>query len=249
MSEGEVSLIVEKCCDVDNWQYYTPIVRDVFVSVAAILTVGIAWLAGKHYIKIDINGVPNKEQSRKSLDQKNEEQGSDKNVDSQEDDKKISRLEKLIAKGDAESQNSIGTMYSTGDGVDAIDYKEAREWYDKAAMQNYANAQYNIGVMYDNGHGVDVDHKEAHEWYEKAAKQGYANAQYNLAIMYFSGKGTLQSFINAHMWANLSSANGDKEAQQFRDRIATKMNNEQIIEAQKLAEKWKSENPDSVDSE
>ncbi len=36
----------------------------------------------------------------------------------------------------------------------AQDYKEAVNWYRKAALQGDVMAQYNLGVMYDDGRGV-----------------------------------------------------------------------------------------------
>jgi TPR repeat protein len=44
-------------------------------------------------------------------------------------------------------------MYANGQGV-AQDYKEAVNWYRKAAEQGDERAQYNLGVMYAIGQGV-----------------------------------------------------------------------------------------------
>ena len=47
----------------------------------------------------------------------------------------------------------------------------ARNWYEKAAVQGHANAQNSLGVLYDNGHGVAQDYGQARAWWEKAAAQ------------------------------------------------------------------------------
>ncbi len=59
-------------------------------------------------------------------------------------------------------------MYSKGRGV-AQDYKEAANWYRKAAEQGIAIAQLNLGVMYEHGQGVTQDQKIAHMWFNIAA--------------------------------------------------------------------------------
>ena len=117
-------------------------------------------------------------------------------------------------------------MYEKGLGV-SKDYKEAVEWYQKAAEQGHARArshqsnlesvlkfeecrsraqqgnvkaQNNLGWMYENGRGVAQDYKEAVKWYRKAAMQGYADAQYNLGVRYANGEGVEQDDKEAVMW-------------------------------------------------
>jgi TPR repeat protein len=67
-------------------------------------------------------------------------------------------------------------MYYHGHGVD-VNYKKAREWYEKAAEQGRAEAQYNLGVMYYHGKGVDQSDSMAMRWYAKADAQGFEGAQ------------------------------------------------------------------------
>ncbi len=84
------------------------------------------------------------------------------------------------------------------------------------------------------------DYGQARLWYEKAAAQGYANAQSNLAVLYDDGDGVPQDFVQAHKWYNLAAANGEKKAARLRDTLAEEiMTPAQIIEAQRLARKWK----------
>jgi len=89
---------------------------------------------------------------------------------------------------DANCQYNLALMYERGIGV-AKDEKEARVWYQKAAVQGNSNAQFNLGVLYENGHGGDVDFAQANHWYRKAAVQGDALAIGNLGMLYIRGDG------------------------------------------------------------
>ena len=56
------------------------------------------------------------------------------------------------------------------------DYKEAVEWYRKAAEQGFAEAQHSLGAMYANGLGVKQDFVKALKWWQSAAEQGHVDA-------------------------------------------------------------------------
>lgn len=79
-------------------------------------------------------------------------------------------------------------MYTVGLGVDK-DYKQAKNWYEKAALQQDAYAQFVLGYLYQNGFGVSQDYKKAREWYEKSANLGDLGALNNLAQIYEKGYG------------------------------------------------------------
>ena len=80
-------------------------------------------------------------------------------------------------KGDAAARFNIGLMYFRGEGVPQ-DYRQARVWFEKAAMQGLGEAQYNMGAMLEQGLGTEKNAATARTWYEKAAAQGNAHAQY-----------------------------------------------------------------------
>ncbi|MCN7433990.1 sel1 repeat family protein, partial [Escherichia coli] len=71
---------------------------------------------------------------------------------------------------------------------------QAKDWYEKAAEQNFANAQFNLGMLYYKGEGVKQNFRQAREWFEKAASQNQPNAQYNLGQIYYYGQGVTQSY-------------------------------------------------------
>ncbi len=111
------------------------------------------------------------------------------NAITKEDFAKAFQLCKPLAEqGDADAQNKVGWMYSTGKGVPQ-DYAEALKWFQLAAEQGFAPAQNLLGLLYDQGQGVPQDNAEAAKWYGMAADQGFADAKLNLRLLYDQGLG------------------------------------------------------------
>ena len=105
----------------------------------------------------------------------------------------------LAAKGNAEAQYFLGSMYGTGRGV-TKDYVEAARWIRQAADQGLAPAQYDLALMYRDGVGVTRDDTEMMKWYRKAADQGLADAQHNLGVRYERGIGIDRDDAEAATW-------------------------------------------------
>jgi TPR repeat protein len=72
-------------------------------------------------------------------------------------------------------------MYSEGLGVNQ-DYKQAMNWYKKAAEQGSMLAQYDLGLMYGKGQGTPQNYKYAYVWSCLAAAQGDESAKNNRDI-------------------------------------------------------------------
>lgn len=127
-----------------------------------------------------------------------------------------------------------------------MNYKEAVEWYRKAAEQGYSIAQHNMGTAYLEGVGVSKDYIQAAEWYRKAADGGHYKAQNRLGVMYEYGVGVSQDYVQAHMWYKLALAGGVsikdesliKLAKKNLHDISRKMTPEQIDKADKLGSEW-----------
>lgn len=68
-------------------------------------------------------------------------------------------------------QSALGEAYYFGLGVHR-NFRDAFEWWEKAASQGDATAQCSLGWMYLHGLGVPRDSNRAAEWYRKAASQG-----------------------------------------------------------------------------
>ncbi len=153
------------------------------------------------------------------------------------------RLWHLLAEqGDADAQFHLGVMYQRGQGVLRND-AEAIKWYRKAAEQDDAVAQFNLGFMYAKG--VSPNYAEAALWYRLAADHGLGGAQFNLGMTYAEGQGVSQDYVQAHMWLDLAASqlpalatNQRNSTVDARDRVASKMTPQQIVEAQELAFEW-----------
>lgn len=136
--------------------------------------------------------------------------------------------------GNAIAQYNLGVMYANGEGV-SRDYKQATNWYTKAAEQGYARAQFNLGLQYEEGQGVKQDYEEAVSWYTKAAERDYTDAQYNLGLMYAHGKGVKQDYRQAYAWFSIAAIDGAKDVTSNRDIAAARLTAEELNEARRLA--------------
>jgi len=115
-------------------------------------------------------------------------------------------------KGDADAQRMLGEAYAKGAGVKQ-DYKQAAQWYEKAATQSNAVAQASLGELYEAGQGLPRDEAKAAEWYRRAAEQGNSSAQYALAALYAVGKGVPLNNAEALKWYLQAANQGDPLAQ------------------------------------
>lgn len=125
---------------------------------------------------------------------------------------RVALLKQEAEQGCAEAQFNLGRLYEMGDGVEQ-NWKEAVNWYRKAAMQNHSNAEFNLGVCYENGNGVVQDFEEATKWFSKAAEHGASNAQCMLGFCYQNGWGVERNNAVALYWYLKAAEQGYPEAQ------------------------------------
>ena len=78
--------------------------------------------------------------------------------------------------GFAAGQTEVGDIYEAQG-----DYAQAKEWYLKAASQNYGDAQWSIGSFYLSGKGVTKSRAEAIKWYRLAAANGSRQGKADIA--------------------------------------------------------------------
>jgi len=105
-----------------------------------------------------------------------------------------------------------GEDYYFGRGV-PIDYRQAAEWYRRAAEQGHTDALFSLGVIYENGTGVPQDYRQAVEWHRRAAELGHARAQNSLGFKYDKGRGVPQDAEEAARWYRKSAQQGNVTAQ------------------------------------
>ena len=90
-------------------------------------------------------------------------------------EKAFSSWQPFATEGDLVAQNYIGIHYYLGLGTDK-NYKYAKEWFEKSAIQGFPDAQYNLGVMYENGESGVQDYMIAAMWYSIAIENGNKHA-------------------------------------------------------------------------
>ena len=143
-------------------------------------------------------------------------------------------VEQQAREGQVEAQYDLGVMHYRGDGVPR-DFKQAADWFLKAAQQDFAAAQHNLAVMYYHGQGFPRDYGQAAKWLRKAAEQGKADSQAILGLMYLKGQGLPKDYVRGHVWLSLAEANGTAGAFENSGAIEALMTADQIAEAKRLA--------------
>lgn len=101
-----------------------------------------------------------------------------------------SEYDVFAQKGDANSQNSLASMYEKGQGVKK-NMVLAFKWYEKAALQGHAVAQLNMGRLYLAGISVPRDTLQASYWLDMAAAQGVREAEVMLSEIKQKGEEVL----------------------------------------------------------
>ncbi len=146
-------------------------------------------------------------------------------------------------KGDAQAQVELGRNYQKGAHVPQ-DFSEAVKWYRKAADQGLAEGQSCLGEMYRKGNGVAKDAAEAIKWYRLAADQGFHSAQACLGQMYMRGEGVTKDDVEALKWFKIAGKESLDLGAYFDSKvILSRLNREQVAEAQKQADEFVSSKP------
>lgn len=155
----------------------------------------------------------------------------------------------LLAKanaGDTAAQVAVGESYSDGKGV-TRDYKQAAEWFQKAAEKSNVDAEMHLAALYRDGSKTfPRDMQKAADWYRKAADQGDATAQATLGTLYSMGQGVPQSYVEAYYWLDLAaSMKGPKQAQYAANRqmMGEHITADELADVQDREVKWKAAHP------
>jgi len=134
---------------------------------------------------------------------------------------------------------------SLSDGASAFrrgDYVTAFRKLRPLAERGQAEAQAILALMYQQGSGVPQDAVLAAHWYLSAAEQGHVGAQYQLGLLYDKGHGVPPSAVIAYKWLNLAAARAEAREREYyvriRDAVASKLDADQLAQAQLLATSW-----------
>lgn len=83
------------------------------------------------------------------------------------------------------------------------------------------------------------DYAGALKEFRPMAEEGNAAAQMLLGFMYERGQGVPKDYVQAHFWFNLAARQGEEQAAKMRDELASRMNAEQVAEANNQAAQWR----------
>lgn len=106
--------------------------------------------------------------------------------------------------------------------------------YDRAQAGN-GPAQFEMGERFFQGLGVPKDYAESAAWFQLAALQGHTKAQSNLAMMCFLGRGMEADPAEAYKWICVAAARGEEAVLKTREKIASKISREAMIEGERRA--------------
>jgi len=130
----------------------------------------------------------------------------------------------------------------------AHDYKQAVDWYTKAAKQGNVTAELDLASLYRDGRGKlfarDVD--QAAAWYRKAAEQGDPRAQGALGMLYTLGQGVPRSDVEAYYWLDLAAAVKSPSQDQYianRQNVGTRITADELEAVQERVAAWKAKHP------
>lgn len=153
-------------------------------------------------------------------------------------------LEPLAKQGNADAMFLVGSMHHMGMGVPPS-YKDAAEWYRKAADAGKLDAIFTMGVVYEGGIGLPRNGKESFAWYKKSADRGFYPGQLKVANMYAKGQGTKKDPAASYLWYAIAerfsprTGNDRFEIPIIKDKLSALMTKEQVADADRKAKAWK----------
>ena len=133
------------------------------------------------------------------------------------DSETASPLRMAAEEGDAATQIQLGLASAKSGrkhlkGEDATasdaDFREAAEWFRRAAQQGWAAAQCELAKLFLEGHGVDQNDDEATRLVGLAAEQGLIEAEFIKAWLFETGRGLTANLNTALELRRTASARG-----------------------------------------
>lgn len=161
----------------------------------------------------------------------------------------------LLAKangGDAAAQVAVGEKLAAESGSTqsarqiSEAYRQAAEWYKKAADQGNVAGMIHLAELLRSGKGVARDMAQAVDLYKKAADKNDVNAQGALGVLYSFGQGVQQNYAEAYFWFDLAaSAPGPDQARfaQNRQMAGAHITADELEAVQDRVAAWKAKHP------
>lgn len=153
--------------------------------------------------------------------------------------------------GDAEAALKLGLLISNGTIADTK-YGSSLKWYLRACELGSLPGCHNVGVAYQEGtDGLTKEPQKAYEYYMKSAEKGYMQAEYNLASLYSEQLVQPPNDVEGYKWMLLSQRAAQKcikyplcgwivkDPPGHKEKLKSRLTDEQIKQAETLAESWK----------
>ncbi|MBI1215799.1 MAG: hypothetical protein GC185_08275 [Alphaproteobacteria bacterium] len=146
----------------------------------------------------------------------------------------IPDLQRQAENGDPAAQVVLGLRYQSGKGVKQ-DYRQAREWYEKAASREYVPAYNYLGIIYMWGLGEKRDASLAANYFSKgmAAKDFYATV--NLTQCYGLGIGVRRNRDYAVILGLDAVSYGTPESSEVQTAINMDADTDQQVDFKKIS--------------
>jgi uncharacterized protein len=151
-------------------------------------------------------------------------------------------------KGDAAAQIAVGESFAAAAAAQhnatlaGENYKQAADWYGKAATQGNLTGQLRLATLYrDGGKGFTRDMAQAAVWYRKAAEQGDVTAQGTLGVLYSFGQGVAQNYVEAYFWLDLAASTSGPNQEKYaanRQLVGTHITADELDAVQERVANW-----------
>lgn len=146
------------------------------------------------------------------------------------------KVEIAAQNGKKEAQASLAIYYYSGS---KQDLNKAAYWARKAAEQSELFSQYLIGELSLEGNGIPQNYTDGFMWMKASAEQGFIYAAARLGDCFQFGWGTTVDYLEAYKWYSLAASSGPRDfisyASKKRDEIASRLNSQELLEAQRRA--------------
>jgi TPR repeat protein len=142
--------------------------------------------------------------------------------------------------GDGPAQVQVGDAYADGNGV-AKDYKQAAEWFRKAADKGDISGLLHLASLYRDGKGVARDMTQAATLYRQAAELDDPTAQGTLGLLYSMGQGVPHNDVEAYYWLDLAASSKGPRQEAYaanRQMIGTHITADELAAVQERVANW-----------
>jgi len=131
--------------------------------------------------------------------------------------------QKLAGNGNPQAQYKLAAMYESGRGV-AKDISKAKDWYQKAAANNYKPAKHRLTYLEVKRAGFKVSHKTWLKDLSADSRKGDLEAMYLLGEMHENGTGVKKNLKQARAYYRAASTRGSVDAENRLYEVEEKLN-------------------------